>query len=39
MKITEAAFLQSAQGISDSPSPNRAEVAFWEDQMLENLLC
>ena len=28
MKITEAAFLQSAQGISDSPSPNRAEVAF-----------
>ena len=28
MKITEAAFLQSAQGIADSPSPNRAEVAF-----------
>ena len=28
MKITEANFLQSAQGIADSPSPNRAEVAF-----------
>lgn len=28
MKITEAAFLQSAQGIMDSPSPDRAEVAF-----------
>uniref|UniRef100_UPI0040476718 ribosome biogenesis GTP-binding protein YihA/YsxC n=1 Tax=Aliarcobacter sp. TaxID=2321116 RepID=UPI0040476718 len=28
MKITEANFLQSAQGISDSPSPDRAEVAF-----------
>ena len=28
MKITEAAFLQSAQGIFDSPSPDRAEVAF-----------
>ena len=28
MKITEAAFLQSAQGITDSPSPDRAEVAF-----------
>ena len=28
MKITEAAFLQSAQGIADSPSPDRAEVAF-----------
>ena len=28
MKITEAVFLQSAQGISDSPSPDRAEVAF-----------
>ena len=28
MKITEAKFLQSAQGIDDSPSPDRAEVAF-----------
>ena len=28
MKITEANFLQSAQGIADSPSPDRAEVAF-----------
>ena len=28
MKITEANFLQSAQGIDDSPSPDRAEVAF-----------
>jgi len=28
MKITEAKFLQSAQGIADSPSPDRAEVAF-----------
>ena len=28
MKITEAKFLQSAQGIVDSPSPDRAEVAF-----------
>jgi GTP-binding protein len=28
MKIVDATFLQSAQGISDSPSPDRAEVAF-----------
>ena len=28
MRITEAKFLQSAQGIADSPSPDRAEVAF-----------
>ena len=28
MKITEAKFLQSAQGIDDSPSPDKAEVAF-----------
>ena len=28
MKITEANFLQSAQGIADSPSRDRAEVAF-----------
>ncbi len=28
MRITEAKFLQSAQGITDSPSPDRAEVAF-----------
>ena len=28
MKTTEANFLQSAQGIADSPSPDRAEVAF-----------
>ena len=28
MKITEAKFLQSAQSISDSPTPDRAEVAF-----------
>ena len=28
MRITEAKFLQSAQGIVDSPSPDRAEVAF-----------
>ena len=28
MKITEAKFLQSAQGIPDSPTPDRAEVAF-----------
>ena len=28
MKITEANFLQSAQGIADSPTPDRAEVAF-----------
>ena len=28
MRITEANFLQSAQGIVDSPSPDRAEVAF-----------
>ena len=28
MRITEAKFLQSAQGIMDSPSPDRAEVAF-----------
>ena len=28
MKITEAKFLQSAQGTDDSPSPDRAEVAF-----------
>jgi len=28
MKIVEAEFLQSAQSIMDSPSPNRAEVAF-----------
>ena len=28
MKITEAKFLQSAQGIDDSPSTDRAEVAF-----------
>jgi GTP-binding protein len=28
MKITEANFLQSAQGIGDSPTPDRAEVAF-----------
>ncbi len=28
MKITQAVFLQSAQGIADSPSPDRAEVAF-----------
>ena len=28
MTITEANFLQSAQGIADSPSPDRAEVAF-----------
>ena len=28
MKITQATFLQSAQGIADSPTPDRAEVAF-----------
>ena len=28
MKITEANFLQSAQGTADSPTPDRAEVAF-----------
>ena len=28
MKITQATFLQSAQGITDSPTPDRAEVAF-----------
>ena len=28
MRITEAKFLQSAQSISDSPTPDRAEVAF-----------
>ena len=28
MRITEATFMQSAQGISDSPSPDKAEVAF-----------
>ncbi|MDY0052490.1 MAG: ribosome biogenesis GTP-binding protein YihA/YsxC [Aliarcobacter sp.] len=28
MRITEANFLQSAQGIVDSPSPDRVEVAF-----------
>ena len=28
MKITEAKFLQSAQSVADSPSPDRAEVAF-----------
>ena len=28
MRIIEAGFLQSAQGITDSPSPDRAEVAF-----------
>lgn len=28
MKITEAKFLQSAQSIADSPTPDRAEVAF-----------
>ncbi|MGB5793211.1 ribosome biogenesis GTP-binding protein YihA/YsxC [Poseidonibacter sp.] len=28
MRITEATFMQSAQGIEDSPSPDKAEVAF-----------
>lgn len=28
MKIVDAKFLQSAQGIEDSPSPDRAEIAF-----------
>lgn len=28
MKIVEATFLQSAQSISDSPSPDKAEVSF-----------
>ena len=28
MRIIEASFLESAQGIDDSPSPDMAEIAF-----------
>ena len=37
MKIVDAQFLTSAQSIADSPTPDRAEVAFLGEVMLGNL--